>query len=701
MKNCCCDIIVPIYNAYDETIKCIESVIKNTVEPYRLILINDKSSDTRIEEWLEGLATEGSSNIVIMNNDFNLGFVKTVNKGIRYSRNDVVILNSDTLVTEGWLGKLKDCAYSNDNIATVTPLTNNGSICSVPRMGETNAIPKGFTLQEYGLIVEKISFRKYPSIPTGVGFCIFIKRRILDILGVFDEDCFNKGYGEEVDFCLKASENGFINVLCDDTFVYHKGGMSFKNLRDKYLRDNAKILDKRYPYYLPMVSRFTKQNPLKDIQKNIELYIKLKNNKRNILHVLSRDMNSTYESNAILKLPRALNENSSFNNFLFYSNGQELMVTAYIDSEVLNFRFDIGEEITYTTFHSRRYAEIFESIIRGFDIDLVHIHNLKGHTFDIMGLAEKSGIPQMITLYDLSLICPDLRICDLGDAFEENGITIQECCEYVKRKLGYTNSFVEAWKRKVEENLAKFKWINTFSESIKVVIEKYYSSIKLMDVETISPELESGAAFDSCCMDGMMLRAIAEGFFENEYDRLIHTCQVKSFSSDSYNFIFEGYKKYLLQKPYRDIFLAVSREISDKEWDMHIENIRCKVPIDKELMTYMRFGLSYAKNKFRDKSIDYIIWGAGSSGINTKAIIEEILPGFRLIGYIDKYKEGSIGNVNIYKPEDMIRLKFDYIILASSTGKEEVAGILDKQGLSMLNDYIAGYGVVLTDIFYV
>jgi hypothetical protein len=79
--------------------------------------------------------------------------------------------------------------------------------------------------------------------------------------------------------------------------------------------------------------------------------------------------------------------------------------------------------------------------------------------------------------------------------------------------------------------------------------------------------------------------------------------------------------------------------------------------------------------------------------------MEEIMPRFKLIGYIDKYKEGSVENINIYKPDDITRLEFDYIVLASTTGKDEVTGILHKQGLSVLVDYIGGYGVILTNTF--
>ena len=117
----CCDVIIPVYNAYDATVECIESVIKNTeFISNKLYLINDKSPDKNIKPMLEKYAKKYKF-IEFVDNKENLGFAGTVNKGMKLSTNDVVLLNSDTVVTKRWLKKLIDYAYSQPNVATVTP----------------------------------------------------------------------------------------------------------------------------------------------------------------------------------------------------------------------------------------------------------------------------------------------------------------------------------------------------------------------------------------------------------------------------------------------------------------------------------------------------------------------------------------------------------------------------------------------------
>ena len=171
MKNI--DIVVPVYNAYEFTEECIKSILRNTdLKKHSLILINDKSPDEKILPMLKKYQQENQDkNIVVLENEVNLGFVGTVNKGMQYSKNDVILLNSDTEVTKNWIEKISQCAYSNKYIATVTPLTNNGTICSVPNFGIDNELPEGITLEEYAEMIEKISANRYPELTTGNGFC--------------------------------------------------------------------------------------------------------------------------------------------------------------------------------------------------------------------------------------------------------------------------------------------------------------------------------------------------------------------------------------------------------------------------------------------------------------------------------------------------------------------------------------------------
>lgn len=251
------DIIIPIYNAYEYVEECIKSVIKYTnLNENNLILINDCSPDKKIMDLLNNFKIQYlDKNMTIINNEKNLGFVKSVNIGMKTNiGNDVVLLNSDTEVTKSWLEKMQECAYSNKYIATVTPFTNNGTIASVPNFGEDNIIPENMNLDEYAKMIEECSSKIYPEIPTGNGFCLYIKREALNNIGYFDEELFEKGYGEENDFCFRALNHGYINVICDNTFIYHKGTQSFKkeNMtkeKAELIESHLKIIKEKYPFY--------------------------------------------------------------------------------------------------------------------------------------------------------------------------------------------------------------------------------------------------------------------------------------------------------------------------------------------------------------------------------------------------------------------------------------------------------------------
>ena len=150
------DIIIPIYNAFDFVKKCIETVIEHTdLTQHTLLLVNDKSTDERILPLLNSFIKENQSlNIILIDNKDNQGFVRTVNIGMQYSHHDVVLLNSDTEVTRNWLSKIQNCAYSKPAVATVTPLSNNATLASVPIFLAENTIPPGLSVEEYACIQE-------------------------------------------------------------------------------------------------------------------------------------------------------------------------------------------------------------------------------------------------------------------------------------------------------------------------------------------------------------------------------------------------------------------------------------------------------------------------------------------------------------------------------------------------------------------
>ena len=245
------DIIVPIYNAYDELKVCLESLRNHTdLSVNRLILINDNSSDKRIKFLVDNWKKENhEKNILVFHNLENMGFSNNVNLGMSQSEtNDVLLLNSDTVVTKNWIEKIKSCAYSKEIIGTVTPLSNNATLCSVPNFCEVNQLPADIDIDLMATIVEECSFRKYPRITVANGFCMYIKRDVINLIGGFDAETFGRGYGEENDFCNRAEQKGYIHVMCDDTYIYHSGTKSFAAKEKKeYIKEHEHILFERYP----------------------------------------------------------------------------------------------------------------------------------------------------------------------------------------------------------------------------------------------------------------------------------------------------------------------------------------------------------------------------------------------------------------------------------------------------------------------
>ena len=277
-------IIVPIYNAYEDTKNCIESVLEHSGKDFELILINDKSTDERIDSLLK--CYESNNHVKIINNPVNVGFVSSVNVGLKNSECDVILLNSDTIVTPRWIEKLTWAAYSDEKIATVTPFSNNAGVFSVPDFAKENIISNDLGLIGTSDIVEKASNHVYMRVPTGNGFCMFIKRDAIDRVGYFDESTFGKGYGEENDFCMRAVENGFENIIDDSAYIFHKGSSSFGSENQQLMEENSKLLLKKHPTYFDEVSKFLNSKTFENMRGNIANALKDSNShKKRILHI--------------------------------------------------------------------------------------------------------------------------------------------------------------------------------------------------------------------------------------------------------------------------------------------------------------------------------------------------------------------------------------------------------------------------------
>ncbi len=260
------NIIVPVHDAFESLRECLGSLSRTVPVNQSIEIIDDASTDARVWPLIEEFASTRSG-VRTVRQPQNLGFVQTVNGAMRRSRFDVILLNSDTITTRGWLEAMQRCAASDPRIATVTPFSNNAEICSFPEFCVNNPVPRD--PERVAATIRLAASRSYPDLPTAVGFCMLVRRRCLDQLGLFDAERYGAGYGEENDFCMRASHAGFRNVLCDDAYVVHLGGQSFlpKGLAPGG-ENMAKLLE-RYPEYQALVADFIRRDPIRQLRENI------------------------------------------------------------------------------------------------------------------------------------------------------------------------------------------------------------------------------------------------------------------------------------------------------------------------------------------------------------------------------------------------------------------------------------------------
>lgn len=264
-------VVIPIFNAARDLRACLDSLAGTTPPDAEVILVDDHSTDEEIgrlcarfsERW--DLATT-------IRGDRNHGFVHSVNAGIAAADHgrDVVLLNSDTVPTPGWLDKLQRAVALRADTATANPLSNAAGVFSVPYQHSDNALPRGWTPSMCNRVLEDTSIRLYERVPATSGFCLYIRREALDAIGWFDELLLKRGYGEENDFCERATAAGFGHVVDDGTFVYHRRAASFGGSKRSLKAQNARVLKALHPGHVGRVRDWEQRSELSRVTSSYE-----------------------------------------------------------------------------------------------------------------------------------------------------------------------------------------------------------------------------------------------------------------------------------------------------------------------------------------------------------------------------------------------------------------------------------------------
>lgn len=252
--------IIPIYRKVELLKRLWHSLLEHTHwnRVAKVILINDSPDDQNVIEWVQNLPPSiGATSVTFLQNETNLGFPLTCNRGFaaREQGTHAVILNTDIIVQSRWLDKMLHCfeeaVFHQVKVASITPSTNNGTILIVPERNQVYDVFPGLNSPAALNKLAEIHYGKHDPlqfIPVGVGFCMLLNDQALNLVGSFDP-LFSPGYGEEVDWCLRAAEQGYKSLWDNATFIYHQGGESFGPQKLKLQEDHEREILRRYPYY--------------------------------------------------------------------------------------------------------------------------------------------------------------------------------------------------------------------------------------------------------------------------------------------------------------------------------------------------------------------------------------------------------------------------------------------------------------------
>lgn len=227
------DVVVCVHDALDDVRRCLWSLVERGSYPFHLIVVDD-GSGPETTAYLEEAAQLNPEGMTLIHNDTPPhGYTIAANLGMRAATADyVVLLNSDTIVTHGWLERIVACGESDEKIGILGPLSNAASHQSVPQLREggawaTNPLPAFATEDGLAGLLDRISPRTRPRLPFVNGFCYVVKRPVFDAIGFFDEQNFASGYCEENDFSYRAGRAGFELAVADDAYVFHAKSKSY------------------------------------------------------------------------------------------------------------------------------------------------------------------------------------------------------------------------------------------------------------------------------------------------------------------------------------------------------------------------------------------------------------------------------------------------------------------------------------------
>ncbi len=398
------DVIVPVYRGLADTRLCVESVLASSCRtPYRLVVINDCSPEPEVTAWLRERAA-GDDRILLLENEENLGFVGTVNRGMALSgNNDVLLLNSDTEVANDWLDRIRQAAYGDAKGRLRHAVLQQRDDLQLPALLQGQRPSPGYDTARLDALCARTNPGAVVDVPTGVGFCMYIRRDCLQQVGLFDTEHFGKGYGEENDFCQRAQAAGWRNLHLLDTFVLHTGGVSFGDSKSPRELAAMEILRRLHPNYDRDVHAFVRTDPAAPYRLALDAARITEAGQPLVLAVLHDRAGGTVRH--VRELASHLGEQAQFLT-LTPAHGHSVKLRMAGEEEGFELAFRLNDQ----------YDALID-VLRRLGVSHVHFHHLLGHGQEVRNLPHLLDVTYDFTAHDYYSYCTHISMTGTGHRY--------------------------------------------------------------------------------------------------------------------------------------------------------------------------------------------------------------------------------------------------------------------------------------------
>lgn len=446
-------VLVPVFGGATDVRRCLDSLVRWTPDNVRILVLDDASPDEPTRRVL--VDAENSGRIEVIRRAHNLGYTRNVNAGLDDAGDDdVVLLNSDTIVGPLWVQRLRWVAYSGPKIAAVSPVSDNAGAMAVPEPGVYNDWANSWGWPNAARAMARHTRRFAVDATTAHGFCMYIRREALDDVGSFDVEAFPRGYGEENDWSMRARARGWSVKIAPHAIVRHAQGRSFGSSRQELLGVARETMARLHPNYRGEVRTWMASREMRAVRQDAQgamLRSRSERHKPRVLSVLHIAGGGTPQTNREL-LGALVNEQEAW----VVEASPKLVRLHQVREEgwVL-----VDEWVPQPAFHlddrwRPDYAAWLTRWMMDLGIETVHVRHLINQPLETLPeVASRLGVPVILSTHDFYMVCPTVNLVDglgqwCGGVCTPNPLRCELPTVFVQDATDLKRGGVEKWRER-------------------------------------------------------------------------------------------------------------------------------------------------------------------------------------------------------------------------------------------------------------